>query len=311
MLTGFEHKGNRPAWAVYLAILGLLTLLIPLTGCGGGGGGGGATATIKGRVLRVETNAAPSPVGAITVNGASTQTSATDGTFTLTVSAAATSAAIVVPQAQTRTVTFQLTAGQTTDLGDIFVTDSATGYTATVTGRIVTPVNSTQQPVTNATVILGGTQTKTDVNGKFTLTGLPVGLGSAAGTIGKVTAAGFDDKPITSDVLGPPLVTGANAIGDIPIAAKVSVTPPTTPYTIKGVVTLNGVATANVLVSLAVGQNSLGSTRTDANGAYFFWVTPDTYIITASQTGFTSKQVNVTLNRLDTPVTAPAINLTP
>src|SRR5205823_1869405 len=134
---------------------------------------------------------------------------------------------------QTRTLPITLTANQANNLGDIYLSD--TGYNATVTGRVVAQVNGQIQPVGNATVTIAGAQTKTATDGTFTLSGLPVGLGNASGTVGKVTAQGFEDKPITDVTLGFPLAAGNNPIGDLLIAAP-SGSVPLPPYTIKGVV---------------------------------------------------------------------------
>ena len=46
-----------------------------------------------------------------------------------------------------RTITIKLSATQPNNLGDIYVSD--TGYTATVTGRVVALVNRTVQPIGN------------------------------------------------------------------------------------------------------------------------------------------------------------------
>jgi hypothetical protein len=125
-----------------------------------------------------------------------------------------------------------------------------------------------------------------------------------------VKATGFETKQVFSETLGPPLVNGNNNVPDILISTPVGDTPPP-PFTLRGNVTVNGVAQAGTTVTLRVGATTLGSVTTDAAGNYFFWVAPDTFTVTASRTGFTNKQVNVTVSRLDTPVTAPAINLTP
>lgn len=282
-------------------VLALLTGA--LVGCGGGGGGGGnaAPAQVSGRVLRAETNLPPNPAATVAIAGQST-TTAGDGTFTFqSVPSNATTLQVTADPAKPRTLTIALTANQNNNLGDIFVSD--TGYTATATGRVVT--QDTNQPVGNATVIIGGAQTKTAIDGTFSLANLPVGLGTVSNApIGVVKANGFTDKPIIPPFI---LADGVNPLGDILIASPVGSNMPSPPYTITGKVTAQGAAAPNVTVTLAVGATTLGTTTTDANGDYFFWVVPATYTVSATRQGAT-QQVGVTLNRLDTPVTAPTIN---
>ena len=170
---------------------------------------------------------------------------------------------------------------------------------------------SVNQPVANARVTLSGARAVTGVGGNFTLSGLPVGLGSLPGALlGDIIATGFEKKLIFSETLGPPLLPNTNNVGDITIATPVGSTPPP-PYTITGKVTVQGVASSGVMVSLKAGATNLGSTTTDAAGNYYFWVVPDTYTITATKSGFTTQQTGITLQRLDTPVTATTLNLTP
>ncbi len=293
-------------WFRYRAWLLMgLALLISLIGCGGGGGGGGggaAGATVKGRVLLVETNSPPDPAATVTIAGQSAQTDLQTGNFTLSgVPSNATTAVISAPGgSQTRTLTIRLTANQTNDLGDIYLSNK--GYTATVTGHVVT--QDTNQSVGNATVTIEAEQTKTDTNGRFSLTGLPVDLVSDANNpVGKVTASGFADV-----LLRFTLTTGTNDLGDIALPLLVSPTTPLPPYTITGKVTVQNTPAANITVTIASGGTTLGTTTTDSGGNYFFWVVPGTYTITAARSGSQNQQVNVTLTRLDTPVTAPTIN---
>lgn len=262
---------------------------------------------VTGQVLRVDTGAAPTSA-TVTIGGQALAV-AGDGTFSGTVSASANSLTVTATGAVTRTISITLTANSTTNLGTIYV--SPTGYNATVTGRVVTMVNGQTQPVGNATVNIASVQTNTATDGTFTLNNLPVGLGTIPGEqVGKVTAKGFQDKPITSETLIAPLVAGSNPIGDIAIAQPSGSTPPPA-YTITGVVTVQGKPQAGVQVSLASGGTNLGSTATDANGNYYFWVVPATYTITASAAGVKNGQTTVTLQSLNAPVTASTIDLNP
>ena len=304
------------------AVLLLLPLLCVLTGCGGGGGGGtpapaGGVATITGQVLLSATNAHPTNTATISGGGVSTTASVTDGSFTLpNVPVSTTSITVTVAQtgaaALTRTLSVALTANQTTTLGVIYV--GAGANTANVTGRIVTVgSNGAVQGVGNATVTIAGLQTKTSATagqeGTFSISGLPVGLGDLSGTLlGNVTAPGFEDKQITSETLTAPLEAGANALGDI-LILQPSGASPAPPYTIRGQVTVQGQLTGNILVKLLQNGNLIGSTTTLSDGSYSFWVVTGTYTVLASQTGTGGQQTSVTLAALDTPVTAPAINI--
>jgi hypothetical protein len=216
-------------------------------------------------------------------------------------------ATIAAQGSMTRMITIALSATQANNLGDIYVSD--TGYTATVTGRVVAQVSGAIQPVGNATVTIANVTAKTMTDGTFTLNGLPIDLGNVAGTFGKVSATGFEDKPITDVNLQFPLKAGSNPIGDLLIAAPSGSTP-LPPYTIKGVVQVGAQPLPSATVTLMHLVNgvptTIGSTTTDATGTYTFWVTADMYTIQATNAG-TMKSVSVTLVKLDQPVTAPTI----
>lgn len=303
-----------------LASLMVTLLLWLVAGCGGGGGsnggnGGGGNAGLRGQILLVSTSSAPPNNTFLEIGGTSQQVTSLDGRFTLT-ALPATATTLTIRNADSnnveqfrRTLTVALISNQTVDLGPIYVGDQ--GYTANVVGRIVTNVGGTNQPVGNARVTLSGERVVTGANGTFRINGLPVGLGSLPGALlGDIVATGFETKPLLSETLGPPLSANDNNVGDIVIATPVGSTP-LPPHTVTGSITVQGVAQAGVLVTLKVGATTLGTTTTDASGAYFFWVVPASYTVVASKSGFTNKQVNVTLQKLDTPVTAPAMNLTP
>ncbi|HZT41214.1 MAG TPA: carboxypeptidase regulatory-like domain-containing protein [Chthonomonadaceae bacterium] len=307
---GFQNKiGRVGAWI--LAVLGLLGLMAASTGCGGGGGGGGgggATTTVTGTVLQVDTASAPAHVATVTIGGQTVQTNK-DGTFKVAGVPITATTAVVSDTADnlgTRTLAIQLANAPANDLGNIYL--SAQGYTATVTGRVVTMVSGQTQPVGGAVVTISGSSATTATNGTFTLSNMPVGLGTIAGEIiGQVTASGFLTKTITSDQLPIPLTAGTNNIGDLLIAQPSGSTPPP-PYTITGTVTVSGKPASGVPVSISLNNNNLGSTTTDSNGAYFFWVVPGKYTITASPSGVTPKSEQVTLQEADVPITAPTLS---
>jgi hypothetical protein len=200
-----------------------------------------------------------------------------------------------------------------TNLGTIFLADTGSDYSANVNGVVVTTIKGGMlQPVGGATVSIGNVVGVSNTQGQFSLTGLPVGLGSVNGLYGTITASGFAVKLITADVLGFALVSGNNNIGNMLLAQQSGSTPPP-PYTISGVVNVAGKPTSGVTVAIALAgsQSGLGQTQTDSNGNYFFWVAPATYQVTAQDISGTTGAINVTLKNLATPVTAPAINLSP
>jgi hypothetical protein len=306
-----RNVNERPprSAVVAMALIALIAALaVGVAGCGGGGGSNGGTpVSITGRVLRAETGIAPNPNATVAIGG-TTVTTGADGTFNFTAPSNATMAVIAAQGSQTRTIPITLSATKANNLGDIYISD--TGYTANVTGRVVATVSGAIQPVGNATVTIASASTTTKTDGTFSLVGLPVGLGNVAGTVGKVSAVGFEDKPITDVNLQFPLVAGANPIGDLLIAAPSGATP-LPPFTINGVVQVGGhvQAGSNVVLMQTVNgtTTSLGSTTTDATGTYTFWVVPGAYTMQAFN-GATTMSTTVTLVKLDQPVTAPTIN---
>lgn len=312
MQTGRSHNCERNPWVLTVAFAAMLAYMaLVLAGCGGGsggttGGGGGTPVTVTGRVLRAETGIAPNPNAVVNIGGTSVTTAA-DGTFTFSPPSSAASATITAQGSQTRTITVALSTTAANNLGDIYISD--TGYTASANGRVVALVGGVVTGVGNAKVTIANVSATTSTDGTFTLAGLPVDLGNVAGVVGKVTAQGFEDKPITDVNLQFPLKAGANPIGDLLIAAPSGSTP-LPPFTIKGVVKVGSTATSGISVQLmkSVGGTltSIGSTTTDATGTYTFWVTPAAYTVQATNAAAT-KSVTVTLVRLDQPVTAPDI----
>ena len=298
-----------------------------LSGCGGGGssssgGGGGGSAIITGQVLLVSSNAAPATTATVSSGGVTATANAADGSFTLSnVPSSATSLTISVAQTGgasplVRTLPIALTANQTAALGAIYV--GGTGYNATVTGRVVTAgAGGVTQGVGNATVTIAGVQVQTSANpatlGQFTVSGLPVGLGSDLGVLlGTVQASGFASYQLitnTANLNFPTgLISGSNSIGDITILQPSGSTP-APPYTVTGQVTVAGTGAPNQTVVLTQNGTFLGSVTTDSSGNYFFWVVAGTYTVQATRSaGGQTQTTSVTLTAVDQPVTAPTIN---
>ncbi len=287
-----------------------------LAGCGGGGGGGGGVTgspvTVTGTVLSVETGLPPSPGATVSIGGQST-TTGFDGKFTLVTSSSSTTGTVTdtAAGAQPLTVALSLSTTQANDLGSLYL--SSTGYTASISGRVVTLVGGVKQPVGGARVTVANASALSNTDGTFTLAGLPAGLGATAGFYGKVVAAGFDTKAITADVIGFALVAGANRIGDAIgdlIIARPTGSIPSGPFTIQGLTTVKGVATSNVTITLYSGATNLGTTQTDSTGSYSFWVVPGAYTIQATFSGATVQQT-ANLVSADQPIIVPTINLVP
>jgi len=312
------HKNSSRRVLHFLA----LTMAIPAilaAGCGGGGGGsggggggGGKSVTVTGTVLDAATYSPTTSAATVVIGGTTMTTNTATGTFTGTVGSNATTASVSAPGEISRTISITLAASQVNNLGNIFLAATGSSYTASVNGVVVTTVKGATQPVGGATVNIGNISGVSATNGTFTLNGLPVGLGSVDGLYGTVTAKGFAVKLITADVLQFALVAGANNIGNLLLAPPAGSTP-VPPYTISGVVEVQGVPTAGVTVAIAIpgGGAALGQTTTNSSGTYYFWVAPATYTITAEDSSSTTLGENVTLSTLATPITAPTINLTP
>ena len=298
-------------------VLLLAALTFGITGCGGGGGGGnpggggggGNLVTVTGRIIRAESNTRPDPAATITIGGVSGQSSSTDGSFSLSsVPSGSTSAAITATGSQALTLPITLAASGTTNLGDVFISD--TGYNATVTGRVVTTVDNSQQNVAGATVTIAGRTATSGTNGTFTIENLPVGLGTIVGTYGTVKAGGFEDKLITETTLEFPLTAGPNPLNNPIVIERPIGSTPNPPYTIRGVVSVNGTATSGIAVTITNAAGQIFSTTTGPGGTYFFWLVTGTYTVNAAS-GTSSGSAAVTLSSLDNPVTATTINLSP
>jgi hypothetical protein len=106
-------------WALLLGVVAGLTAL--LTGCGGGGGFGPST-LLQGRVVLVSTGQPPDPPATVIVGGQSVRTSTQEGAFRLRVPPTATQLIVRTPRLPDFTFNLPpLQAGQTVDLGDLYV----------------------------------------------------------------------------------------------------------------------------------------------------------------------------------------------
>jgi Carboxypeptidase regulatory-like domain len=118
------------AWKVagWLTVCGLL---FALTGCGGGGGvPGGAGGSVSGSSIRgrvVErASGTPIPDATVTVGSRSTRTG-TDGRFALSASVGTVSISVSAANFHAGTFSSVVDEGQTTDVGDLGLTDIDSG----------------------------------------------------------------------------------------------------------------------------------------------------------------------------------------
>jgi hypothetical protein len=211
--------------------------------------------------------------------------------------------------ALTNTFTTTLTAnngGGPVSVGNWWL--STTGYTANVTGTI--EMQGTGTVIKGATVTIAGISTTTASDGTFAINGLPVDLGDQGGATCGQIAYDNSTTAISTDQLQFPLVQGSNPLGILYFTSPVSTTEPGQPYDITGAVTINGSAPASgtsIEILLNQNGNTVGSGGTDSTGAYYFWVVPGTYTITAVYNGNQINSQAFTLSSTGTPVTVPTI----
>ncbi len=295
-----EYSARKGVCLLMPLVLGVL-----LAGCGSGGGGGsssGSGVTVSGSVLLVETNQPPSPGAAVNIGGQTGTTSPT-GSFTLTtVPSGTTSGTISATGEQTLTLALKLTAGQINNLGTIYL--SASGYTASVTGTVVSSGTLGQtSPVSGATVTIGGQSAVSAADGTFSIASLPVGLGADPTVpIGNVQAAGFVNKPVLTQF---PLAAGSNPLGSIVLGAPIGSSTPGSPYTVYGFVKSGG-SPVSTSVSITPTVGPLIAHTDPTTGEYYFWVPPGTYTVTELSKNVTQ---TVTLANTSTPVQAPDLNI--
>ena len=268
-----------------------------LAACGGGGGGA-APADVAGQVLVVNDASAPNPAASVSIGG-STATTDASGYFVLRgVPSNATQITVTATGFVKQTQPLPpLSPNAVNDLGPIFI--SADGANAAAKGRII-DVN-TVAPVSGAVVILSGQRAVTGADGKFSFTGLPVGLGNLDYVVGVVKAAGYPDKKITLNLpLGAPTTSNpVNDLGDIAISNAVGPIPGG-PTNIRGTVTLQGQTNyAGVTVDLMQGGAVVASYTTILDGKFGFWAPAGVYDVRASAPGYQSQTQSVHLTSQD------------
>lgn len=260
----------------YLVALFCIAILF---GCGGGsGGGGGGTATIIGRVLWIESNAATSPASSVAVGTATTTTDLIDGSFVLAVAPGATSLTVSYSESGVgtpvvRTFTFPAVTG-TTDVGDLYIGPE----TVTVHGTVIDASN--QQPVAGATVKLAGRTATTAANGEFSVAQVaysstsPAAFGDLVGEVSEPDYVTRQFSPPTT------AIAGVVEVGSLEISPLSFDVPPPLPANVTGTV-LPVNSGAGALVELLDGVTVVRTTTADGAGQFRFWIGAGTYTVRA------------------------------
>lgn len=254
-------------------------LALASIGCGGGGGGSVGPPPdqidVLGQVTWVGDGQAPLPAATVQIDQATTQTSTTDGRFTLKAPASATSLVVLYQNGPT-SVSFRFTipaaVNRVANLGEIFIGPEKVA----VAGRVVSAIDA--NAVQGATVQFAGRQGSTDASGNFRID--EVAYSNEAGTFffdieGQVTRAGF--FPQTFRAMDP-ASAGVVQIGDILLAPESGNTPPPPPYNITGTIAPQASAQGTV-VSLKVAGTVIRRFTAGSDGIYGFWVLPGTYTL--------------------------------
>lgn len=302
----FSEKGGR---GLGLLLLFLLTILLAACGGGGGGGAGGGAVTIQGLVKRSDTGEAPTETGyTVTIDGKTVQVSPTvqrnasgqDYNFEVVgVSSTATEGTVNPPQGSSdNPAPFPLPplpSSGVVYVGEVFVGPN-TGI-ARATGRVVSA--ETGQPVADARVTIGAFSTTTSQTGAFVFERLVAGIRQ-----GTVEAPGFERKVFAID---PPLVPGDNDLGEIRLAPPVPPDPPSLPFNLRGVVTVQPpdtpVGASVVLLDAATGAQVDSIAITQPSGEFRFWVPLGRYLLRVTRSGYQTFEQEVLLTAQNQPLT--------
>ena len=259
---------------LWLAVIGG-TLL----GCGGGGGGVSATATVLGRVLWVETNAATDPAASVSSGGKSTTTDPIDGFFLLTVPQGTSSATVSFTPAGSSTpvvMTFVFApAVGTVDLGDLYIGPDEVTVHGTVTDA------SDGSPVQGATVKLAGRTATTDFVGEFNLLQVAYSVASPAAfgdLIGEASKTTFVTRQFNPPVTA---IGGVVEVGTIVISPESLTTPPPFPSNLTGTV-LPSPDGAGATVEILDGATVIRTTTADGQGQYAVWLPVGVFTVRAT-----------------------------
>ncbi len=259
---------------LWLGLLGLMLL-----GCGGGGGGGTVMATIIGRVLWVETNAATDPASSVSAGGVSGTTDPIDGFFSLTVPRGTSQVTVSftpagAPTPVVMTFAFAPVVGSV-DLGDLYIGPDQVTVHGTVTDA------SDGSLVQGATVTLGGRSATTDFVGEFNLLNVAYSVASPAAfgdLLGEVSKTDFVTRQFNPPVTA---TLGVVEVGTLVISPESLTTPPPFPVNLTGTV-LPSPDGAGATVEILDGLTVIRTTTADGAGQYGVWVPVGTFTVKAT-----------------------------
>lgn len=272
-------------------VCSLLIASTALFGCGGGGGGGGGGNTVDGRVLDVSTGGPASPPATVRIGSKSGTTSVVDGSFTIgSVPSGASSLTVETGIPPGWVFAIGPITGNT-DVGDLWIGPEQ----VTVTG--VVRDAATSNPIANATVRFAGRAAVTNASGVFNLAQVAYSSASQTafwGIVGRVTATGyffaeFSAQPNTA-------VGGVVTVDPILLTPSSNPDPPGTPFNIWGLISAPGGPSGSV-VRLKQGGVDVRVFNVGADGRYLFFVTPGSYVVSASKGASTAPDVPVTLTQ--------------
>lgn len=273
-------------------VLFALVLLV-LFGCGGGGGGGGSSnATVTGRVIQVETGAAPNPAASVQMDAGSVLTDASDGSFQVTTPTGSTTITVDSQTPTTGVWVFTVPpVTGVTDVGDLWIGPDR----ITLTGTVRNSADSA--PLANAFVTFGGRTGLTDASGVFTLLEVAYSAANQAafwGIPGSARATGFFKSDFSAAPNLP--VAGVVNVGDIFLVPTSDPNPPGVPFNIWGQIAASGGPSGSI-VRLKQNGSDVRVFNVGPDGRYFFFVTPGDYVISASKGASTAPDVPVTLTQ--------------
>lgn len=246
---------------------------------------------ILGRVLQVATGGPPNPRASVQKGGTSVLTSASDGSFQITVPKGATSL-LVDPLNGSGTWTFVFpSVTGTVDIGDLWIGPER----VRLQGRVLNSTNNL--PVQGATVSFAGRIGATDAAGTFDL--VDVAYSSATqtafwGITGSVRATGF----FKTDFSAQPntAVGGVVTVNDILITPTSNTVPPGPPYNVWGRVSPSASAPGTVVTAKLSGT-PVRIFNVGSDGTYKLWLGPGTYVISYANGSLTAPDETVTLTQ--------------
>lgn len=269
---------------------GIVAGTLAVSSCGGGGVT--ALATFVGRVLQVETGGPPNPQASVQVGSNSSLTSASDGSFQLSVPTGTTTLIVDSLTSTSGVWTFTVPAASgVTDVGDLWIGPERVKVRGTVRD------STTLNPVAGASVEFAGRAATTNASGVFEL--IDVAYASSTqtafwGILGSIRHSSYFKADFSTQ---PNLAqAGVVEVGDLFLTPLSDPNPPGPPYNIWGVVTAPGGA-QGAIVRLKLNSNDIRVYNVGADGKYFFFVVPGDYVVSASKDALTAPDQSATLTQ--------------